>query len=322
MTPLQAPRNRGIALIAAVAVVSLGAVLLSMFVAAGAREQIATTDRLASTQTLFVAQAGLEYALHDGEAPPGAVPFAGGSFAVGDGAGSFTSTGTFRDSTRVLEAAPPPDLLVHYPLDEGAGATAFDASGAGRDALLAGSPVWEPAHAGTGLRFDRGGDRLEDADAEAYLEGLDALTIALWLRADKVGETRGILDTRDGDPDDDHLLLRSDETGPGGGAADVLVAALATTAGTTVIESSAGAQTTEWRHVAITWSSGGTLAMHLDGAPDLPSHLGPAIGGTVARVETLVFGITAAKELRGVVDEVRIYDRVLTPVEIAVLASM
>ena len=74
----------------------------------------------------------------------------------------------------------------------------------------------------------------------------------------------------------------------------------------------------------MTWKAGGPLELFLDGVRDIPSDELLATGAAVNGLEHLVFGQgggipQAARRWLGLIDEVVMYDRVLTDSEIAEL---
>jgi len=221
-------------------------------------------------------------------------------------------------------AAPPPEpTFLLLPLDEGAGIVAHDATGQGRDGLLEPSPARVDGPSGGALDFDGRDDRLTLTEGARELEGRSALTISLWLRSDRVGVDRGLVDTRRrATGHDDHLSLRYDAAGWGGGGTSLLKAGLRTTTGSSQIESSSHAQTTAWQHVALRWESGGEIELYLDGRRDPTSYSQGPLGGTITGVETLIFGRgPKGRTWDGRLDGIRIDDRALAPGEIAALAA-
>lgn len=219
-------------------------------------------------------------------------------------------------------AAPEPTFL-HWPLDESEGLRAQDATGGGRDALLGPAPTRAAGLRGGALDFDGVDDRLILAEGMSGLEGLSALTISLWLRSDRIGVDRGLLDTQHrASGHDDHLSLRYDAAGWGGGGTSLLKAGLRTTAGSSQIESSSHVQTTGWQHVALRWESGGEIELYLDGRLDPASYSQGPLDGTITGIETLLFGRgPKGRTWDGRIDEIRIDDRALAPSEIAALAA-
>ena len=84
-------------------------------------------------------------------------------------------------------------LLAHYPLDEGAGTVANDASGNGHNGSFVGDPVWVPGQTGTALQFDGVDDYVEIPHHKGLTVG-NEVTVALWInpqRYNSAGEGWG-----------------------------------------------------------------------------------------------------------------------------------
>ena len=89
-------------------------------------------------------------------------------------------------------AASAQDLIAHWPLDDGAGATATDASGNGHDGTLVDQPYWDPnGGADGGALFFDGDDGVEIPDADALDLIGGELTISAWIHPLAFGEGAG-----------------------------------------------------------------------------------------------------------------------------------
>jgi len=75
------------------------------------------------------------------------------------------------------------ELILHWSFDEGSGNTANDRSGNGHDGVFEGNPTWVAGKVGGALDFAGAGERVVDADAGDYLNGLDAVTVAIWIKS-------------------------------------------------------------------------------------------------------------------------------------------
>ncbi|MHC4069885.1 MAG: LamG domain-containing protein [Planctomycetota bacterium] len=176
-------------------------------------------------------------------------------------------------------------------------------------------PGWEPFGGQTAgaLRFDGVDDTAEDESAAAYLNGLNALTVSLWLKSDVAGSDRGILFGRAPTGFDTELGIRYDKTGHFGGGTNIIKASIRTTSGYTQIESTSNVQTTDWQHVALVWESSGSPKLYIDGNLNLLSYEGPALAGGISGIEKLVFGQGAKGNYwAGLVDDIRIYNWALS----------
>ena len=73
--------------------------------------------------------------------------------------------------------------LLHWPFDEGSGTNVTDISGAGRDGILAGGPVWVTNGVlGGALSFSGTNDFVRQTGGTNFLDGLQAFTLSLWLK--------------------------------------------------------------------------------------------------------------------------------------------
>ena len=75
------------------------------------------------------------------------------------------------------------DLIGHWPLDEGAGTVAFDATENGNDGTLRGDPQWVPGVMKSALQFDADDDI--DCGNAPILNLTGPLSIAVWIKPDR-----------------------------------------------------------------------------------------------------------------------------------------
>ncbi|MHC4642643.1 MAG: LamG-like jellyroll fold domain-containing protein, partial [Planctomycetota bacterium] len=221
-----------------------------------------------------------------------------------------------------------PDLLVWYKFDETDGFTASDSSGNGNDGALMGDPQWTAlGQLGGALDFDGAGDYVEDADGESYLNGQTALTVSAWVKSRQINTDRGFLIGLTPTGGDRSVTMRYDSAGAGFGGDDVLKMAVSSSdlpgADGQQLESSAGLQVTDWQHYLMTWSSGGLIRFYVNGVEDTPTGRSNAnTGGTSSECTTFIVGRggkddnATGEGWDGLIDDVRIYKRVLTLAEI------
>lgn len=199
-----------------------------------------------------------------------------------------------------------------------------DSSGSSHDCLMYGQPTWQPTGGqdGGALEFDGADDMLEDPLAGAYLNGLPAVTISLWVKSDVTVKDRGLIYVQTPDGSDKYLGLRYDQRGIFGGAWSCIKASVGTTAGWTQIESSAYVQTTNWQHLALVWEDGRSLRLYIDGVLNMPSYnKGPMFGVTAGAAKLTLGSGAYGRFWEGLIDDVRIYNRALVGGEIAQLYS-
>ncbi|MGB2823520.1 MAG: LamG-like jellyroll fold domain-containing protein, partial [Phycisphaerae bacterium] len=239
---------------------------------------------------------------------------------VEDLAGNAVAPGT-RAEVSVVD----PSLLVWWKFDETEGAEAADGSGNGRGGQVVGA-TWQPeGRIGGALYFhgDVGYTYVLEENAADYLNGLGAITVAMWVKSEETGTERGFFTTRD-PPDKECMSMRYNDLGANGGADDTMKAYVQTTVDKHRTEGQEYIQTTEWQHVAMTWTSEGAIVLYADGAPQDLSYDEGSLGGATSGTEKILVG-TAYKsdgDWWGLIDDFRIYDRALDAAEIAALANL
>ena len=84
-------------------------------------------------------------------------------------------------------------LIGYWPLDESSGQTASDASGSNNVVTLVGDgATWDPTGGkiGGALQLDGTGSAAEDANGASYINGLNAFSVALWVKSTSVDSDR------------------------------------------------------------------------------------------------------------------------------------
>jgi hypothetical protein len=207
------------------------------------------------------------------------------------------------------------DLILHWRFDEGSGTIAHDSSGNGRDGVFEGSPTWTAGKIGGALSFSGGGERVVDADAGDYLNGLDAVTVCVWIKSNEINSDRGFIIGEEPDGGDNLMEIRYDAAGANGGGTNVLKMAVVAPNDEQQLESSSNRQTTEWEHVAMVWSRNEQLQCYINGQLDTPSNNGAARDVSTSDVTMLIVGQggkDAGRSWNGLIDDVRIYNEALT----------
>ena len=214
------------------------------------------------------------------------------------------------------------DLLLWWKFDEGVGTSAIDWSGHDHHGTFEGDPQWVDGFAGGALQFDGVGDRVVDNTAAAYLNGLDAVTVCMWIKSDVTGTDRGFIDGEDPDDSDNVMTMRYDAAGSSFGGTNLAkMAVTSDPGGEQQLESGSDIQTTEWQHVTMTWSGGGLIRFYINGVENTPTgRNGPNNAGVTSGCTKLVIA-QGGKDIGGrgwdgLIDDVRIYKKVLTADEI------
>jgi len=238
--------------------------------------------------------------------------------------GTTDLSDTVITGTTVTAYNPPTDgLLLHYAFEDGAAATmAADSSGNGRDGLIRGATYVDDGRIGGAMSFGGDGDDIYDDDAGTYMNGLTALTASVWIKSNAYDVDNGFLIFETPD-DGDSKDWRYDEAGANAGGDAVIKGGVETEQGVQAVESAERVQTTEWQHVLVTWSAGEDMKYYIDGSADIPTSVQAAVGGALTGYDIMLVGKggkdQGAVSWNGLIDEVRIYDRVLGEAEISSL---
>ncbi len=188
------------------------------------------------------------------------------------------------------------ELVGWWRFDEGSGTVAHDTSGNGNDGTFNGDPQWVSGFIGGALEFDG----VDDYVAIGDLDLTESFTLTFWMRPSSIpaGWHSVVMKEYDyGFEFDGNSLLGRVGNGAGGWGATVT---------TTISEPAV------WYHAALTWN-GSDLEMFIDA-----SSVGQNTGTHVSNDNPLLFGSwnTSSEFFNGTIDDVRIYDHVLSGIEI------
>jgi hypothetical protein len=231
-----------------------------------------------------------------------------------DGAGNVGEWSNVASATTAYASE---SLIAHWKLDEVEGTVAFDSSLYERNASLRGSPEWGTGVIGNGLNLNPATDYLKLR--RSILNGADTLTVAMWMKADSAGTHALFSGANDGNSNEVLLLVKNDTevrffTGEQSKS----------NASWTVPTLTDG----QWHHVAVIRDSvNDKVELFVDGksfgkvAKDL-LPLDIAAGGLLMGQEqdSVGGGFNVNQALDGCLDDVRIFDRPLSPLEIQALA--
>ena len=220
-----------------------------------------------------------------------------------DGAGNATTSA----QVAVTVNNPPVDtseLVGAWGFEEGTGAAAEDASTANNDGSISGASWSDSGRFGKALAFDGVDDRVNVADS-ATLDLSTAMTVEAWVRPAQHADWRTVVlkETTNGM-----------EYGLYSSAWEFRPSAHISTPGEVDTRAPAALPVNNWSHLAMTYD-GSTLRLYVDGT-QVSSR---AISGTIAAsAQPLRIGGNAVwgEYFKGLIDEVRIYRRALTPAQI------
>jgi hypothetical protein len=208
-------------------------------------------------------------------------------------------------------AADDPYLVGWWQFDEGSGTVAKDSSGHGNDGTLNGGPQWVPGYSGGALKFD-GTDDYVDCGNDASLD-LTAWTITLWLNIAENKNYNAFV-VKGLDAAENYEFL--------GFADGSLHMPITMASGTrTYVNTPVGLLVVgEWAHFAYSYSETTGRRVFKDGSlvySDAPS------GTPKATTEPLTIGNERpmTRFTNGTMDDVRIYNRVLTAGQVQAVAA-
>lgn len=216
-----------------------------------------------------------------------------------------------------------PGLAAWWPLDEASGYVAYDTVG-GLDGVLNDTETDDRIASGDGFILGLDGQFESDGRGEyVYLPCVarDDFSLAFWLRTTDIAPAAGQWYAGKGLVDAIATGLRSDfGTALLGDKAAFGVNGTAT--GDVTIQSTTAVNDGYWHHITATRdSTSGAMTLYVDGLAEAAAT--GAFGSLTGPSRMLVGSINLlnGRYLRGYFDDIRVYDRVLTPAEIAQLAQ-
>ena len=203
-------------------------------------------------------------------------------------------------------AAGDPDLVGWWTFDEGSGTVAKDSSGHGNHGTFNGSPQWVSGHLGGALQLN-GSDAYLDCGSDPSLN-LTSWTITFWLNAAENKNYNGFV-IKGLDAAENYEIL-------GFSDGSLHMPILFTDGTRTFVNGPTGAIVVgQWAHFVYTYSSGKGRHLYKNGV----SIFSDTQSGTPqASTSALTIGNERplTRFVHGAMDDVRIYNRVLTDAEI------
>jgi hypothetical protein len=218
----------------------------------------------------------------------------------------FLVTLVFVDTSLGLD----PSLVGWWKLDDGTGLVATDSSGNGNDGTIGGTPNWITAGKIDGALEFNGTDCYINVGNGPSLQIRDEITIAFWIKSSGFGSNgwAAIISKGDGS----WRMSRSANTGSSlhmgvGGT---------TVAGNTYFDATTEVTDNEWHHGAGVYD-GSRAIIYIDGVEDASIS---ATGQLASASQDVLICDNAdyagSRLLRATLDDIQLYNRGLTPVEI------
>src|SRR5262245_27722858 len=195
-------------------------------------------------------------------------------------------------------------LVAYWKFDEGSGTTATDSSGNGNIGTLVNGPLWTAGRVGNALYFDGIDDNVTVPDS-ASLHLSTAFTLSVWVNpASTFTDFRSILVKNYS-----YYLYASVAGYCGDGTP---LGGFSGATNTTVCQPSPLPINT-WTHLAVTYN-GSTLTFYRDGVAVSTSSASGTLSPTTGTLQ--IGGSQFGEYFKGLIDEVRIYNRALNATEI------
>jgi hypothetical protein len=196
-------------------------------------------------------------------------------------------------------------LVSHWKFDEGTGTSATDSSGRGNNGTLTNGPVWTTGKNGVGaLQFDGVNDYV---GVPTDPVDVHAVTVCAWIYTSN--------------PNSFGAILCNSRFLFGTYVADAKIALYSNTSGSGPLLSTTNSLLTNtWQHICVTRNagSGGAAQIYINGVLNASGNSGTPVTG-------FGLGIGASPFLEnlwaGRLDDVRVYNRILTAAEIAWIYS-
>jgi hypothetical protein len=212
-------------------------------------------------------------------------------------------------------------LLGRWPFDENSGFVTADGSGHGNSGTLVNGPVWTAGQSGGALSFN-GASSLVTINAPANVGNLykSGMTVTAWIQPnDAGGMAEGRIVDKDNRAKGWYLAMAGNNT--------IRFTSRQAQSGTPSRVSTAGIVTNTWQHVAATWdggASGQNIHIYINGVP----ADGESCDGQLPNSSDLQIPLTignrpvdGSRGFNGAIDDVRIYNGVLTPAQIQAIAN-
>jgi len=204
-------------------------------------------------------------------------------------------------------------LVGHWTFDEGSGTTAGDSSGNGNTGTLTNGPTWTAGQIGQALSFDGVDDYVETGSSSVI--PTDDFTYSVWVNLRSNTDETIVMAAASG-TNEFELFINSSS----------LLCLIIDGSSCGATQTTATIPTNQWKHLVVT-RSGSDVVFYIDGSQDSTDTL----SGTMSfGACTLLFGVDVdsgcnlglGNYLDGLIDEVRIYNRVLSAAEVKLLYDL
>ena len=205
------------------------------------------------------------------------------------------------------------DMVGYWKLDESAGTTAADSSGLGNNGTLINGPTWTIGKVDGALSFN-GENTCVNCGTDSSLNLANSLTICAWIYPESFGQGGwGRIVDRGNSSSGYSFYVNS---------ANSAIKYVAY--GNNTVSSSAGViGLRKWQHVAVVYDDlSGTVTFYVNGQQaGTTDYTAPPLGSSDDPLVIGIRGYDLNRAFDGLIDDVRIYDRALTPDEVSEISS-
>jgi hypothetical protein len=208
------------------------------------------------------------------------------------------------------------ELIAYYPFEEGQGTETVDATGNGNDGALNSGVQWVAGYKGGAVHFDTAGERIVIGPIDPTAAN-NAMTLAAWINWEGRNHSiaqQGIIGKRLGWSTTGDTIKWFWQTNPAG---DLLFRADYSGGGTSFGWGNAllVPYANEWVHVAATWDNGAGV-QYINGEQVSTGNTTLRASANATPVTIGCVDSTNDETFVGTIDEVRIYDTVLTGIQL------
>jgi len=214
------------------------------------------------------------------------------------------------------------NLVGSWHLNEGTGTSAADTSGNGNDGTLTNGPTWVDGKYGKALSFDGGDNYVSVGDKDILDFGTENFSVSFWTKWTTTVGYRGIVSKWDGQGNHNGWDIGCQD---GSGQMHWNILSTNYPSGVDQISTQQTFNDDQWHHFVLVRGSGGVMKIYADGDNQtLVLDYGDGINNENVN-NAISFAIgrknSGGQSWDGLIDEVRVYSRVLSPTEISDLYS-
>jgi hypothetical protein len=206
-----------------------------------------------------------------------------------------------------------PSLVGWWKFDETSGTTAADSSHNGNDGAIRGNPVWMPSGGkmGGALSFDGNGDYVDCGNGPT-LTIQSGITMACWIRVASFTLNWATIISK-GDTAGSYRMGRGESTF----SLHMGIAGVSTT-GDPWFDATKKVNDDQWHHVAGIYD-GTRMTIYIDGIADAYKEATGLISASTLNLYIGENSETTGRYWSGLIDDVRLYNRGLTPDELSLV---